>query len=324
MSSARPLAEELLSQRVHDAEMSLLVQLAADPFQQIITGVQSQRSSLESLTGSFQQIAEQAWKAAGTEIYDFVDLIMRTNVPRKPINDILARPDIQQMLRRPFDEARTAAIDAARQAWAAGLDSGISSVTDAAHSAGLQIPDSFDAPDDSFLQKVISDIDSNTEAATQRFFSTIQNTPEDELQAALQKQTNDLGYRARYSVNVAGSRAAAQQQESAYQQLAEKNGVAIKKVWVTRFGPGTCRTCAKLHGTVRDLDKSFPSTAIYGGGKPPAVYGGLNGPPRHPNCRCFIALYLDSFDKGPVNSKTMKQFGDTWWAELLRWLGVPV
>lgn len=312
---------EALAQQARE---NLFIKLAEDPFQSIINAVQDQRTQLESVTNLLQQSAEGAWRSAGTEIYEFVDLIVRTNVPRKPINQILARPDIQQMLRRPFDEAKEASIDAAKQAWQAGLDSGIESVQQAASATGLEIPDQWDAPSDSYLQQVISDIERNTDAATTRFYDAIANSPEEGLQSALQKEANDLGYRSRYSVNVVGTRAAAAQQEAAYKQLAEKNGVVIKKVWVTRFGPGTCRTCARLHGTVRDLGKPFPSTAIFGGGKPPSVYGGLSGPPRHPNCRCYIALYIDQFDEGPVNSETMKDFAQTWWEKLLQWLGIPV
>lgn len=307
-----------------EAEDRLLIRLAEDPFQQIINGVQTQRESLEAITNLLQQAAEGAWQEAGAEIYEFVDLIIRTNVPRKPIESILARPDIQQMLRRPFEEAKAVSIDAANQAWQAGLDSGVASVQQAAEAAGLQIPDQWDAPSDAYLQQVISDIDRNTDAATTRFFDAIQGTPEEGLQSALVKETNDLGYRSRYSVNVVGTRAAALQQEAAYKQLADLNGVVIKKVWVTRFGPGTCRTCARLHGTVRDLGKSFPANAIFGGGKTPSVYGGLMGPPRHPNCRCYIALYIDKFDDGPVNAATMQQFAQTWWEKLLQWLGIPI
>jgi 3-methyladenine DNA glycosylase/8-oxoguanine DNA glycosylase len=114
-----------LDELAQEASDRLLVRLAEDPFQQIISAVQGQRAQLESATGILQQTAEAAWQAAGTEIYEFVDLIVRTNVPRKPINQILARPDIQQMLRRPFEEAKAYSIEAANQAWQAGLDSGV-------------------------------------------------------------------------------------------------------------------------------------------------------------------------------------------------------
>jgi hypothetical protein len=46
-------------------------------------------------------------------------------------------------------------------------------------------------------------------------------------------------------VDAAGKYAHAAAKEAAYLRAQERSGVTIWKVWVTRFGPGTCPTCLK-------------------------------------------------------------------------------
>lgn len=58
------------------------------------------------------------------------------------------------------------------------------------------------------------------------------------------------------------------------------------KTWVSRLAENTCKYCARLHGTTIPITDSFAPYAQGVGF--PKVYGGLFGPPMHPNCQCGL------------------------------------
>lgn len=56
--------------------------------------------------------------------------------------------------------------------------------------------------------------------------------------------------------------------------------------WVARKDKVCCRYCKALDGTVVTAEESFAQAAASAGYL--KIYGGLYGPPLHPNCRCRI------------------------------------
>lgn len=60
-------------------------------------------------------------------------------------------------------------------------------------------------------------------------------------------------------------------------------GFMVRKLWLANFADGNvpCEFCTALHGTEVDLDADFPTDANL-----LKVYGDLQGPPRHPRCKC--------------------------------------
>lgn len=70
-------------------------------------------------------------------------------------------------------------------------------------------------------------------------------------------------------------------------------GATLKKVWLANFTNNTpCITCSVLHGTELDVGAEFS----HGGAKAPSTFEGLMGPPRHPNCHCYMLIYVVSLD----------------------------
>jgi hypothetical protein len=73
-----------------------------------------------------------------------------------------------------------------------------------------------------------------------------------------------------------------------YAQL-EDLGYQLRKVWMANFVNNTpCPICTGLHGTTVDLRDTFQVNAS----DTAKVYLNLQGPPRHPNCRCFLVILV--------------------------------
>lgn len=93
----------------------------------------------------------------------------------------------------------------------------------------------------------------------------------------------------RFSVVAASNQARQQSYEGA-----QKEGIKVQKMWWSAIG-SCCFSCAKLHGTIVDMDKDFPWKSI--GIKLKPYKGELAHPPLHPNCRCrIIPVTLEIFD----------------------------
>lgn len=75
-------------------------------------------------------------------------------------------------------------------------------------------------------------------------------------------------------------------------------GASMKKVWLCNFlGNVPCETCMWLHGREIDLDEEFPHGHSE---REPKVYlGKLLGPPRHPNCHCYMLIYVVTLEHNP-------------------------
>lgn len=78
--------------------------------------------------------------------------------------------------------------------------------------------------------------------------------------------------------------------ESAFAAVADVVQTPLHKLWVARFDLATppCRMCVRLHGQHVPIGSAFTSLKTE-----PAPYAGqLTSPPRHPQCRCALVLYV--------------------------------
>lgn len=97
--------------------------------------------------------------------------------------------------------------------------------------------------------------------------------------------------RVAHSAGVAATRGYTDAVLEANREL-EDFGFRLRKVWIANFQNNTpCEFCIALHGTEVDLDESFPTDRNL-----LSVYGDLKGPPRHPRCRCRLAILHVQFD----------------------------
>lgn len=91
--------------------------------------------------------------------------------------------------------------------------------------------------------------------------------------------------RIQHSAGVASQRGYTDSMIQAYTEL-EDFGFRLRKVWLANFTGNTpCEYCRALHGTEVGLNEEFPT-----GDNKLKVYGDLKGPPRHPRCRCYLAI----------------------------------
>lgn len=74
----------------------------------------------------------------------------------------------------------------------------------------------------------------------------------------------------------------------------------LHKMWVARFDLTSppCAECVRLHGTYVPLGSEFEVPP----GSPQPYGGELHAPPRHPNCRCSLILYVPEWFDGDAES----------------------
>lgn len=96
--------------------------------------------------------------------------------------------------------------------------------------------------------------------------------------------------RMQHSAGVAAQRGYTDSLISGYSEL-EDFGYRLRKVWLANFiNNDPCDYCRSLHGTEVGLHEEFPH------GVDLKVYGNLLGPPRHPRCRCYLAILIVSLE----------------------------
>lgn len=87
---------------------------------------------------------------------------------------------------------------------------------------------------------------------------------------------------------------------------------SLHKLWVARFdlNAAPCSECARLHGVHVPLGTEFERPK----GSTEPYEGSLVGPPRHPNCRCSLVLYIpELFDEDSASGPTplsMRTYGE--------------
>jgi hypothetical protein len=196
------------------------------------------------------------WAKQAKRAIDHVLLVIGNN-PTQPIQEILARPDIQQALHVPFQEAGAFTLAQVKEVWAA---------------AG--------GPDQSdYLDQLLTDVYKNTVLAPARMQQAMTQGDSSLIQSRMTKVAADLARRNSYSVRVAEVRARTEKDLLAIAALGQR------KMWQSKLDESTCSYCAALHGQIIDVLEPFPADA---GGTKLRVYGDLLGPPRHPRCRCRL------------------------------------
>jgi hypothetical protein len=270
--------------------------------EQLVAAADASEESLQQALAPLMASARSAFQAAGDEAVEYVELVLANNPTADPA-DILRRADVRQATSLPFREARTRTSAAIRAAWSTGVARGR-----AAGNADLAILGIA-----SYRDALLADVRTNSLNARARISNAVLSG------GSLDAIPRDLGNRAAIGVNVSGHRAYNAAKLRAFEVAMAKKGVTVRKVWVTRFRPTTCRTCAALHGTVRNLSEPFPTTAHMGPGNPPNVYIDLNHPPRHPNCGCRVVPFIVGMSQEPGFSLTeMQSEAVSWLSDLLR------
>lgn len=194
--------------------------------------------------------AGQAWAKAFAEATEHVILVAQNNA-QKPLKEILLRPDVQEAITHPFSTAGAQTLAEVRKAWGD-------------HTVG--------AGD---LKATLETVKKNTKATPARLRKAILGGPRDELADRLKKLALDSQLRARYAVDYA-------QKRSATLQLLDSADEGATKTWAA--DDPKCSHCKALVGTTVHVDQPFPV------GSKLKTFGVLLGPPRHPNCNCYLVL----------------------------------
>lgn len=296
-------------------EARLLVGFEQSDLGKLVALTGPHKLELDALSAPYMFGAQKAWEDAGKTATDFIELVMKNN-PNKTLEQILKRPDVQEVLHYPFEQAAATTSAAIKSAWSSGKVLGVQHADE--QLAIHNVVPAASKTTDKLLDKLIKDTQKNTVFARTKFLLTLKTSSQDELNSALTKLTNDLGRRGKAGAQFASQRAYSDAQVARLEASAKAAGVKLSKMWVTRFGPGTCKTCAALHGTVVALSAAFPATLTFGKNKAPTPYSVLSGPPRHPNCRCKVVPVSEKMTKqklGPTPT-TLKAYALDWWKKL--------
>lgn len=279
-------------------------------FTDVLTGVGPNRDALEAMTSPTRARVEGIWDEATNVALDYIRLI-RTNNRGAEWSQILGRYDVQQVLQTPFVQAADASEDVIRAGWAATVQLAQTHTSEQLNSMG--VTDVIVAtPSDEPIERVVADLRRNALEASDRISGAI--IANDSINGA-RPIGADLSRRAGFSTDYALRRGYHDAQQATY-VASGAAGASLRKVWVTRFGPGTCGACARLHGVVLDLDGTFPLTSAFG--TAPGVYEDLTLPPRHPNCRCYLTPYVEGSADGGVSPTTMREYALAWTKSVLK------
>jgi hypothetical protein len=244
-------------------------------------------------------------------------LVVKNN-PGKTPEEILGREDIAELLTKTLETGLSRARRSIQSAHvsAGGLGS-VSAAQDLAR-LGIVAP-RVPTPGTDYLNSVLADLERNVSSVVSKASDAIRDVWDLPLppsyhqavggaanplkeQAAIRSQAikheveriaRDLTLRSELGVASVAHRAFTDAQTMVFKAAAEANpGVAILKVWVadTKSERPPCALCNALHGLAIPLDEEFP----HGNAD---VYGDLQGPPRHPNCRCRIVPHLVTLDE---------------------------
>lgn len=235
------------------------------------------RRALTSLSEEYQDQVAEYWEAANKEALRLLVLVMENN-PKKTPQQILLRPDVSAVLRQPYLEAAAKSKALLANAWSDAETLAVKHTRAEMKTLGVDwAGHSLDA---ALLDALTDDLDRNAKAMRDRFRAAMADPAR--AKARLTGVAEDGKRRARYSTQVAVWGAASEVRDTA------ADAAGLGKMWVAVLDAQTCSHCKALHGTVLQAGLEFPADA---GGTVLGVYRDvLIGPPRHPNCRCVLAL----------------------------------
>lgn len=258
---------------------TLLVGLTNNPESRALTNAALARRSTDSIAATTDKQITKIWQDANTEALNFLNLVLGNNNTKTP-NQVLARPDVQQALRTPYEEAAAKSEAILRKAWSKAAADALEKGRAEAKSLGLDARDADPEFSEDLLDAVISDMRQNAKAMRGRVKDAL-NSPSGQRTARLRGTTDDVVRRARYSAHTALWGVSGLVKEGLARLL------GISRMWVAVLDSKTCQNCLNLHGTVVAYKDPFP---IPHGFK---VYlDVLHGSPLHVGCRCQIVLTL--------------------------------
>lgn len=235
------------------------------------------RKALDALSKKHQKQIAAYWDAASEEALRLLILVMENN-PKKTRDQILKRPDVQAVLRKPYEQAAAKSEELLHKAWA---DAEVLSVKHAKGEFKLLGADwKGHSLDTALLDALVGDLHKNAKAMRSRYSEALSG----DLKGSTDKLrlvATDGSRRARYSAQVAVWGVAAQVRDSA------AAAAGLNKMWVAVMDSQTCSHCKALNGMVVGPGEEFP-VQIEGAPLLKVYMGVLYGPPRHPNCRCVI------------------------------------
>jgi hypothetical protein len=219
---------------------------------------------------------------------------LATVVQSNPHGEVLAlldRPDVAQSLAQSLAAARSQALAALQQAWAAtGADPASPVLASLAQDVQRAYADApgvireaairawHSVPQQSFTVGV------STPGTNPAYQTALQRAQA--IRDALNGPAQALALRNGLSVIVAGS--SGRTEATLAEAMARPDAHLLGKRWVASMDgkdPKSCVWCRRLHGAVVPLSAQFPHPAQIGGHKPPKPYmGRLDGPELHPHC----------------------------------------
>lgn len=237
----------------------------------------------------------------------YVSLLVANNPLGGPAQ-VLGRPDVETVLQDALDQGRELAGDAVREAWGGGAEpqylAWLLDDIDRFYASPAVLRADIRAAWNSVPQAAF------TPGVTPPGASPAMDAARERAEAvrnAILAYGEGTGLRSRLSAEVAATASRTAAELAGGEELAEA-GEAVYKQWLCSSSPPdekTCHWCRILHGMVIPLHASFPAgvpvdlTGNYHLTHPPRWYRGWRlGPPRHPRCRCRIAI-ITSLDRVP-------------------------
>jgi hypothetical protein len=224
-------------------------------------------------------------------------------------------PDLEEALARFTKMIESSAGNARRSIQSAHVSAGaLGSVAASADLArlGVSAP-RVPAPDTAYLNSVLSDLNRNVGEMlgnVREAVGAIWNAPPppeyqmdrasaeagrlQSVEREVARLLSNLINRSELGASAVAHRAFTDAQMGVFKAAQESNpGLSLLKTWVADLNAEKppCALCQSLHGTWVELGEEFP----HGNAE---VYGGdLQGPPRHPNCRCRVVPHLVTLDE---------------------------
>lgn len=288
---------------VAEATARLAISLSKAELQQLIAGTDVLRGQAAEMLSKPSQQAVAAWQAAGRAVQ--IAVVRAAQKPGATPSKILRTAEVTKALAE-FDKAATKAKAAAGRAWDAGRVLGAESAVQQLGVLGVK-PKAAPAAR-AVAPSILGDIDRNARDMRSRLLRVMKEQPRPTWASAIARETGTSARNVRMSVEASGMRGVRTSQVESLKAAGVR-----RKLWVTRFGPGTCPTCASLHGHIAPINGGFRYATTFRG-KAPKPYLDLAGPPRHPNCRCVIVPLPDDVHHG-ASPQTMKAFARKWWKD---------